>query len=527
MTQMDPAFAPASTRAKFVGICMAVFAAFGGILYGYDTGYISGIKEMEFWYVLQTFGEQDDTGTYVLSTASNSLVTSILSVGTFVGALLASPLGDILGRRWGVILSCAIIGVGVTLQSTSSTITIFAVGRVFSGMGVGLTSCLVPMYQSECAPKWIRGAIVACYQLAITIGLLIGALMVNATKDRQDMGAFRIPIVLQAGWATILAIGLFCLPESPKFLILKGKEEQARASLARLLSLPADSPQVSREYNEVADSLVIERTMATGTYADCFKSGKGKYRLRTLSGMAIQMLQQASGINFIIYYGTSFFKNSNLKNPFIITIIINVVNVVMTFPGIWAVDRIGRRGLLLMGAVTMFVCELLIAILGIVLPSTDLSGQYALIALVCIFIGGFAATWGPLVWVVTSEIFPLAIRAKAMSLSTAASWGINFAIGYATPFMIDDGPGKAGLGSRVFFIWSGCCLLGVVFTFFCIPETKGLSLEQVDDVYQNSSIVGSDRYRRRLLAAGSNFMNSQDTVVASECSIKHLNKKIR
>ncbi|KAG0152409.1 hypothetical protein CROQUDRAFT_649802 [Cronartium quercuum f. sp. fusiforme G11] len=498
---------PPSMRAKLVGIAMAVFAAFGGCLYGYDTGYIAGIKEMSFW--LETFGEQADSG-FVLSTANNSLVTSILSVGTFFGALLASPIGDIFGRRWGVIASCLILCVGVTLQVTSTTIPIFAVGRVFSGLGVGLTSCLVPMYQSECAPKWIRGAIVACYQLAITIGLLIAAVMVNLTKDRPDAGSYRIPITLQAFWASILAIGLFCLPESPKYLILKGREKEARASLGRLLSLSSDSQQVSREYDDVADSLAVERTLGAGSYADCFKSGPGRYRLRTLTGCAIQALQQASG----------FFKNSGVSDPFLTTVIINVVNVVCTFPGIWAVDKIGRRKLLLLGAAVMFICEFVVALLGLLLPATDMVGQRALIAFVCIFIGGFASTWGPLAWVVTSEIYPLVIRAKAMSLSTASSWVVNFAFGFSTPYLVDVGPGKAGLKSNVFWIWGGCCTLCFVFTFFFIPETKGLSLEQVDELYQKSSMIGSDRYRRRMLAglniAGNSQENSQETMVGLE-----------
>ncbi|KAH9815798.1 general substrate transporter [Melampsora americana] len=493
-----PVLPPASTKAKLVGISMALFAAFGGYLYGYDTGYISGTKEMPYW--LETFGEKNAKGEYILSTANDSLVTSILSAGTFIGALLAYPFGDILGRRWGVIASCAIFCIGVALQTASTTIPVFAVGRVFAGLGVGLTSCLVPMYQSECAPKWIRGAVVAAYQWAITIGLLIAAVVVNATKDRPDPSCYRIPIALQFIWAFILALGLYCLPESPKFLILKGREEEAKASLSRLLSLPADSEQVIREYDEVADSLEIERTRGSGSYADCFRSGKGRYRLRTLSGMAVQALQQLTGINFIIYYGTSFFKNSNIKNPFTITVIINVVNVVMTVPGIWAVDRVGRRSCLLFGAALMAICQFIVPILGITLPTSNLDAQRALIALVCIYIGGFASTWGPIAWVVTSEIYPLAIRAKAMSLSTASNWALNFAIGYMTPYLVDVGPGKAGLKSNVFWIWGAFCGICFVFTFFFIPETKGLSLEQVDDLYQNSSILGSNRYRQQLLS---------------------------
>ncbi|KAG0152412.1 hypothetical protein CROQUDRAFT_649808 [Cronartium quercuum f. sp. fusiforme G11] len=495
---------PPSTKAMLVGISMALFAAFGGYLYGYDTGYISGTKEMPYW--LQRFGEPDDSGKFILTTEKNSLVTSILSVGTFVGALLASPIGDTLGRRWGVIAACGVFCIGTTLQLASSSISTLAVGRVFAGLGVGVTSCLIPMYQSECAPKWIRGAVVACYQWAITIGLLIAAIVVNVTKNRPDSSCYRIPIGLEFIWATILALGLFCLPESPKYLIFKGRKEQARAALGRLLSLPADSEQVTREFNEVNDALVLERTIGVGSYADCFRSGKGRYRLRTLSGMGIQALQQLSGVNFIFYFGTSFFKNCGISNAFTISIITNAVNVSMTIPGIWAVDKTGRRLSLLMGAALMAVCEFIVAILGLTVSTSSSAGQNAMIASVCIYLGAFAASWGPVPWVVTSEIFPLAIRAKAMSLSTASNWALNFAIGYSTPYLVDSGPGKAGLGTNIFFLWGGLCTLCFFFTFLCIPETKGLSLEQVDDLYQNSSIIGSDSYRRKLLTAESGRM---------------------
>ncbi|KAG0152432.1 hypothetical protein CROQUDRAFT_70637 [Cronartium quercuum f. sp. fusiforme G11] len=454
---------------------------------------------MEYW--LRKFGESDGQEGFVLSTANNSLVTSIISLGTFIGALLGSPIGDTLGRKWGVIASCVVFAAGVILQTASATIPVFAVGRVFAGLGVGLTSCLVPMYQSECAPKWIRGALVACYQLAIGTGILIAAVVVWVTKGRLDPSCYQIPIAIQLVWAFILAFGLFFLPESPKYLILKNRELEARSSLGILLSLPPDSEQVSREYEEVQKALVIEQTVGIGSYTDCFNSGQGRNRLRTLTGIGIQALQQFTGINYISYYGTSFFKNTGLTNPFSITVILNVVGVFSTILGILAIDWTGRRPLLLLGAVVMSICQFLVAILGVALLTSNTAGQHALIAIVCIYVAAFASTWGPAVWVVSSGIYPLAIRAKAMSLSTATNWALNFAIGYATPYLVDIAPGKAGLKANVFWIWGSCCVLCFGFTFFLVPETKGLSLEQVNDLYHNSSILRSNQYRRQLLVA--------------------------
>ncbi|ELU43663.1 sugar (and other) transporter domain-containing protein [Rhizoctonia solani AG-1 IA] len=188
----------------FAGILMTAFAAFGGILYGYDTGVISGIKEMDDW--LRTFGHQTATGKYAITTGQESLVVSILSAGTFVGALLAAPVGDFIGRKWGVVFSTLIFSIGVALQTGTLNMDVFVVGRVFAGLGVGMMSTLVPMYQSECAPKWIRGAVVSCYQWAITIGLLVAAIANNGTKNRPDHSAWRIPIALQFIWAGILAL---------------------------------------------------------------------------------------------------------------------------------------------------------------------------------------------------------------------------------------------------------------------------------------------------------------------------------
>jgi len=195
---------------------------------------------------------------------------------------------------------------------------------------------------------------------------------------------------------------------------------------------------------------------------------------------------------------TTFFQNSGIRNPFIITIATNVVNVGMTVPGILAVDRAGRRKLLLIGAAGMMICEYIVAIVGVTVSSTNIAGQHVLIAFVCIYIAFFASTWGPIAWVVIGEIFPLNIRGKAMSMSAASNWFWNFVIGFATPYMVDSLPGDAHLGSKVFFIWGTTCLGCLLFTYFFIPETKGLSLEQVDILYQNTTPIRSSRYRDRL-----------------------------
>ncbi|BGP63347.1 hypothetical protein NBRC10512_007497 [Rhodotorula toruloides] len=482
-----------------LAVAMASFAAFGGFLYGYDTGYIAGVKEMNTWLRIFGDGPPDANGIPTLSSGRDSLVTSILSAGTFFGALGAYPVGDTLGRRFGICAYLILFCIGVACQTGAKNIATFVVGRVFAGLGVGGTSCLVPMYQAECAPKSIRGAIVSGYQWMITIGLLIAAVVVNGTKNRSTAAAYQIPIGLQFIWAFILATGLLVLPESPRWLLLKDKEEKARKALARILSRDPDSQEVNEELAEIAANLHHERSIGQTSWLACFSNGEGKNGQRAWTGIGLQALQQLSGINFIFYYGTTFFRRSGINNPFIITIATNVVNVGATIPGILAVDRVGRRSLLLYGAAAMCVCHFIVAGTGVGVSADNKAGQKVLIAFVCIFIAHFAATWGPFAWVVTSEIYPLSIRGKCMAMSTASNWLWNFGIGYATPYLVDDKPGSAGLGSNVFWIWGGACVLCFIFTFFFIYETKGLALEQVDILYRNSNALHSNKFRKQIL----------------------------
>jgi MFS transporter, SP family, sugar:H+ symporter len=238
----------------------------------------------------------------------------------------------------------------------------------------------------DSAPKWIRGAVVSGYQWAITIGLLLAAIVNNATKNRQDHSSYRIPIAIQFAFAAILSGGLALLPESPRWLVKQGRDSDAAKALSRLTSLPPNDPSLELELADIRSNLEAETALGESTYLDCFSGGKNKIGFRTFTGIALQALQQLTGINFIFYYGTTFFQNSGIKNAFLITIATNVVNVGMTVPGMWGVERFGRRRLLLVGAVGMCICEYLVAIIGVTISVDNHAGQQALIALVCIYI---------------------------------------------------------------------------------------------------------------------------------------------
>ncbi|KAF1833045.1 general substrate transporter [Decorospora gaudefroyi] len=462
-------------------ILVGLFVAFGGVLFGYDTGTISGILGMQYWRNLFSTGYVNPNDDLPDVTADQtSLIVSILSAGTFFGALTAAPTADFLGRRLGLVASNVVFCLGCVLQTIATDIPLFVAGRFFAGYGVGMISATIPLYQSETAPKWIRGTIVGCYQLAITIGLLLAAIVNNATKDRNDTGSYRIPIAVQFAWAIILFVGCVWLPETPRWYIKKGRSEKAAKSLSTLRRLELDHPALVEELAEITANHEYEMSLGQATYLDCFRGGLGK---RLATGCLLQSLQQLSGVNFIFYYGTSFFKNSGIDNPFIITMITSCVNVVSTLPGLYLVEKWGRRNLLLFGAMGMAVCQFIVAITGTVAGIENLAAQQTLIAFVCIYIFFFACSWGPVAWVVTGEIFPLKVRAKSLSMTTASNWLFNFGIGYATPYMVNDGPGNANLGAKVFFVWGGFCFICIFFVWSMIYETKGLSLEQVDELY--------------------------------------------
>ncbi|SCV02130.1 LAMI_0G16160g1_1 [Lachancea mirantina] len=479
---------------KVRAICVGLFVAFGGVLFGYDTGTISGVLAMN--YVKETF-----TSTGKFTAGQTSLTTSILSAGTFCGALAAPLASDVLGRKLGLLISAAIFTVGVVLQVAATSLGLLIAGRVIAGVGVGVLSAIVPLYQSEAAPKWIRGAVVSCYQWAITIGLLLASCVNQGTHARTDSGSYRIPIAIQLLWAIILIVGMLILPESPRFYVMRGKVPQAANSLSKLRGLPKTHPVIENELQEIVANYEFEKALGSTTIWDCFRRGNHQLK-RIMIGIVIQALQQLTGINFIFYYGVQFFQNSGIKNPFIIQLVMNIVNVIMTIPGIALIEIAGRRNLLFWGAVVMSLSEFIVAIVGTALPDSQAASK-CLIAFSCTFIAGFAATWGPLAWVVVGEIYPLRVRGKSVAICAASNWLFNFAIAYATPYLVDDGPKDADLKAKVFFIWGGCTFLCMIFVYFCVYETKGLTLEQIDELFEtvpsarkSKGFVPADNYIR-------------------------------
>ncbi|KAM0700909.1 hypothetical protein Q7P35_012631 [Cladosporium inversicolor] len=493
-TQFDDEFEQLEAPVTFKAGLMCAFAAFAGMLFGYDSGYISsvlGMKQFKLDYGHEVsridqnaVPQPGNPNVYIdYATWQKSLIVSILSAGTFFGALISGSLADRFGRRTTIIAGCAIFIAGVVIQVGATYVEAFVVGRLVAGFGVGFVSAINILYMSEIAPRKIRGAIVSCYQFAVTLGIMLASCVGYTTQDRTDSGSYRIPISIQFLWAVVLATGLFFLPESPRYFVKKGDLDRAADALARVRGQSKDNEYILDELAEIQANYEYEKEIGEEGWQGCFAGGwrRNSNLRKILIGTMLQFWQQWTGINFIFYYNTTFFQTVGLQNPFLISMITTVVNVCSTPISFYTIEKFGRRPLLIWGAVGMTVSEFVIAIVGTVSEDSK-AASYVLIVFVCLFIFFFASTWGPAGWVIIGEIFQLPIRSKGVAISTAANWFWNCIIGVIVPYMVD--PAYGNLGSKVFFIWGGLCGCSIFWAYFFVPETRGLTLEQVDKMME-------------------------------------------
>ena len=431
---------------------MCAFAAFGGIFFGYDSGYINGVLAMDYFVTLYTGLDPNDPqfqkngsnpNGFALPSWQKSLIVSILSAGTFFGAIMAGDIADFTGRRTTVILGCIVFIIGVILQTASSSYGLLVAGRLVAGFGIGFVSAIIILYMSEIAPKKVRGAIVSGYQFCITIGLLLASCVDYGTQNYTTSASYRVPIGMQMLWAIILAVGLFFLPESPRYFVKRGKIDRAADVLGRLRGQPRDSEFVQTELAEIVANHEYElQVIPQGSYftswINCFTGSlfeqKSNIR-RTILGTSLQMMQQWTGVNFIFYFGTTFFKQlGTISNPFLIGLITTLVNVCSTPISFYTIERFGRRTLLIWGALGMVICQFIVAIAGTA-DGSNTTTVKAEIAFICIYIFFFASTWGPGAWVVIGEIYPLPIRSRGVALSTASNWLWNCVSRPHLPFL--------------------------------------------------------------------------------------------
>lgn len=287
--------------------------------------------------------------------------------------------------------------------------------------------------------------------------------------------------------------------ESPRYHVKKGNLEKAATCLSRVRGQPVDSDYIKDELAEIVANLEYESQAVPemsywGSWAACFSGSINKSNSnlrRTLLGAGMQMMQQLTGINFIFYFGTTFFQQlGTISEPFLIALVTTLVNVCSTPLSFWTIEKFGRRALLIWGALGMIIMQYIVATIGVTVGRPEEHNDSAvktMIAFICLNIFFFAVTWGPAAWVIVGECFPLAIRSRGVGISTASNWLWNCIIGTVTPYMVGNGPGAANLGPKVFFIWGSLCCLSLTFAYFLVPEMKGLSLEQVDRMLEEVS----------------------------------------
>jgi MFS transporter, SP family, sugar:H+ symporter len=443
------------------------FGALGGLLFGYDTGVISGA----ILFIKADFG---------LSPFMQGAVVAGLLLGAMVGAALAGPLSDRIGRRKLIIAAAITFTVGALVAAAAPNAGVLVAARFVLGLAVGSAALVVPLYLSEIAPTEIRGAIASLNQMMIVVGIL-AAYIVNAIL--ASSGDWRLMLGLAAVPSLVLLLGMAFMPETPRFLVRTGEEAEAREVLDEVDSgESAEAPE--RKIEEIRE--VDEREQEGGL--ELLKARWVRPALIVAIGLAV--FQQFIGINTIIYYAPTTLTSVGYGSESAIyaNLVIGALNVAATIVAIRIIDRVGRKPMLLGGLVGMVTSLTVLGLSSELLSKPNSPGDAAaVITLLCLagFIISFAATWGPVVWVMLPEVLPLSVRGTAMGVAVCLHWGANFLVSQTFPIMLDSwGPGPVFLG------YAAIGVLAFLFVRALVPETKGRSLEQIEAALQRKTGVG-------------------------------------
>lgn len=446
----------------------AAIAGMGGLLFGYDTGMISGA---------QVFIEQD----FDVSASGIGLVVSAVTLGALVGALLSSGLTARLPRRGIIVLAAIIFIVGAIGAAAAPSVGLLVVARFVIGLGIGFASTVVPLYIAELVPVKSRGSMVALFQLAITAGILL-AYLVNAAF--ADDGEWRAVFALACVPATLLLFGMLLLPESPRWLVARGRDDEAHRILDTLRD--PDDPETEREFEQIEATVEEERRRPHQPIAKALTSPLARTIL--VVGIGLGVFQQITGINTIIYYAPTILGKAGLgtETSVLTTAGIGALNFVATIVALIVVDRINRRAMLLAGMAGMVLS---MSVLATTFAIDDFDGILRWIAVGSLFsfIACFAVSWGWGFWVMASEIYPLFIRGQAISIGNAIQWGANFLISLLFPILLTSWGGAA-----VFYMLAGFGVLALLFTVRLVPETRGKTLEEIEAEWRRRAGVAAE-----------------------------------
>jgi MFS transporter, SP family, galactose:H+ symporter len=434
---------------RFVHVA-ALFAALGGLLFGYDTGVISGAL---------IFIKRD----FALSTIAEEIVVSGVLLGATIGALFGGKMADRFGRRRVLLVTAAIFGIGALASALAPAPFILIFSRVVLGVAIGLASTNVPVYLSEVSPAQARGRVVSLFQLAVTAGIVSAYLVDYAFAS---VGGWRWMLGLAVAPAIIFGTGMFFLPETPRWLIRSGRHEVARGVLIQI----REAAQVDLEITEIETSLAQQPQ--NGSWSDLLHP---HVRPALVVGIGLAVFQQITGINTVIYYAPKILQSagfSSASGAILATAGVGLVNFMMTIVAMFLVDRAGRRPLLLIGIAGMMVT------LGVLAFSFQItSSNLSWIAVLCLmgYVASFAISLGPIFWLMIAEIYPLKVRGLAEGTAATFNWGSNIIVSLTFLTLIEN------LGaSLTFALYALFSVASWLFSYFLVPETKGRTLEQIE-----------------------------------------------
>lgn len=447
------------TNSKVSNSFIYFFGAFGGILFGYDIGVMTGALPFlrEDWGI--------DSGFII------GLITSSVMLGAIFGGILAGRLSDKLGRRKMILISALIFVLGSVLSGIAPHHGNYflIISRVILGLAVGAASALVPAYMSEMAPAKFRGQLSGLNQTMIVSGMLLSYIVDFLLRDLPIELGWRLMLGIAAVPALILFLGVLKLPESPRFLIKNGKFDEAKHVLMNLRKVK----QVDAEFEEIRSTILTENKVATNnTLSTLFNS---KYKYLVIAGLGVAAFQQFQGANAIFYYIPLIVEQAtgnSASSALLWPIIQGVILVLGSLLFIWIADKFNRRTLLMLGGTVMGLSFILPTIINIVIPNAN---PIIIVIFLSIYVAFYSFTWAPLTWVIVGEIFPLTIRGFASGVASSLNWLGSFLVGLLFPIMTTHFPQE-----MVFAIFGIICILGVIFVKKCVPESRGKTLEEIE-----------------------------------------------
>ncbi|KAI1289021.1 sugar transporter [Xylaria venustula] len=486
-------------RQPFI-LFLACFSSIGGFLFGYDQGVISGVLVTRDFAKEFPLLANDDT--------LQGWMVSVLTLGALFGALANGPIADRISRRYSILLANIVFLVGSVIQASAFTIPQIFIGRFIAGLSIGQLSMVVPLYLSELSPPAVRGSLVAFQQVGITLGIVTafwldyGTQFIGGTGDNQSPASWRFPLAFQTFPSLILAVGTFFLPFSPRWLMMKDRQDEARASLSRIRRVPESDHRIRLEMLEIQASALFdtETTAAmypgiTSPFGLLWRRYGSLFTIRHLNrrlfiACFIQFIQQFTGINAIIYYAPQIFMKLGLSSTtvsLLATGVVGIINLLSTIPAILFIDRWGRKNVLLAGAVGMGICQLIVATIYAVYQDkweANPAAGWACAVFIWLYIANFAWSIGCVNWIIPSEIFPPGVRSQAVGVAIGTNWLTNFIVALITPRLLNT------ITFGTFYLFFGFCVILFIWVFFWVPETKGVPIEEMDRLFGGNTGVG-------------------------------------